>query len=206
MAPVEITVEKRGYPVTAVLFAGLAPRRKAYEWWGTFQDMPANVVAVRDPHYAWWQVETREAFDAIDDAIQEAFGSKGGRGPILSLGASAGGFGALLFAGLRGGGVVAFSPQTICGQGKRDLGDLRWPERCNAVADGKYSDVANSPFGWPATVHYAADDPADCIHAERLCDLVRKVKYVSGGHNLVEHMRNDGRLHRIIRKAIDDLQ
>lgn len=192
MAGMGITaIEARKCPVTAVLFAGLGGRRKVYEWWGTFQQIEANIVAVHDEHMRWWQQDTEATAEAIGQAVGEA-----GGGRVVGLGASAGGFGALLFGSLCGfDATMAFVPQTICGPGKREMGDSRWPNECLSLRySGPYSDLTTLKLA-PSVIH-VANDPLDMMH----CGRVRseRVFYRTGGHNLPEMLKKEGRLHEVV--------
>lgn len=193
---ISLTVEPRGHDVTAVLFAGLSPRRKIYEWWGTFQDMPANVVALHDGYFKWWQTETEETAQRIREALKEAGGKR-----TIALGASAGGFGAFLFGALcQMDSVLAFVPQTVIGPRKRAF-DNRWPKYCETIRkDGPYTDIADLKPP-PSTIVYAGDDPLDTLHARRITDAKYRM-FLTGGHTLPEELRNNGILHDMIDTAI----
>lgn len=184
-----ITVVDKGQPVTVVAFSGLAPKNCMFEWVKTFRLMNCNFVGVRDPESDWYQ--TRKIEIAWDVADAPPPGVK-----RLFIGASAGGFAALLFGKMmKADAIIAISPQSACGQAKRDLGDLRWPQFCDHTPSCDISGEHN------AIVHYATDDEHDTMHAGRL--ICRQTAYPSGGHNLAGKLKDDGLIGDIIAAELE---
>lgn len=186
-----ITVDVRGYDTTVVAFSGLAPRNHLFEWTRSLAEIPANFVGVRDPHNAWYQIDTA----AIAQQVAAAIRIIGGRRTVC-IGGSAGGFAAIMFGRmLRAHMTLAFSPQSACGAAKRSLGDMRWDEWCMHTPS---CDLAGH---WDnAIVHYAADDRWDAIHAGRLMADLRE--WPTGGHDVARMLKEQGALHTALMEAV----
>lgn len=179
-----IEITDRNAPLTVVAFSGLAPFNHVYEWVASLSRLPVNVVGVKDPHDAWWRVDVHEILPALRSAI--------GARPWVALGGSAGGFGAILFGRLmHAARVVAFVPQSACGDAKRRLGDLRWPEACARTPS---ADLAT--WGGGAEIH-VGEDALDVMHAERF-QGARITRYPGIGHDLPHVLKREGRLAPIL--------
>lgn len=190
-----ISLDLRDHPVCVVAFSGLAPLNHLFEWRKTFLDLPVSWVGVRDPHDCWYQKDVLKAAEEIDNAISATKAKK-----IVFLGGSAGGFGALMFGRiLNPDRIIAFSPQTVCGEAKRLMGDDRWPQYCDPTPTTEWSDLKGHHL--KAEVHYAEDDPLDALHAERVL-AGKVVTYREGGHRLAKELRATGELQRIVERAI----
>src|SRR5262245_11968689 len=118
-----ITAINKGHPITVVAFSGCAPKNSMFEWVKTFTGRDCNFVGVMDPVHDWYQ---SSKYRIAADVGQAITGKR-----CLCIGASAGGFGALMFGKLLGAdAILAFCPQSACGDAKRALGDDRWPKWC----------------------------------------------------------------------------
>ena len=183
-----IEVQNRGHPRTVIVFSGMAARNHVYEWTNSFTDLPVNLIGVRDPDNRWYQTCYGDLLRQLRSAV--------GMDRILCLGGSAGGFAALaLGSALRADRIVAFCPQSACGQPKRDLGDLRWAGMC---LDTPPADIAG-PYP-NAEIHYA-DDDLDAMHVRRL-DAARTHVWPEGGHDLPFELKRNGALRQILEDAI----
>jgi len=191
MSP-NVTVDDRGQTVTVIAFSGMAGVNRIYEWTRSFDGIEANFIGVRDEAKCWYQRGTSEIVRAVRTAVVGVGGSY-----VITLGASAGGFAALMFAKvLRANRILAFCPQSACGEAKRELGDDRWPDLCLK------SPALDLMGAFPtAIVHVAADDPLDMMHAHRLCPG-RLIVHSSGGHNFPIALKESGELRWIIGEAI----
>ncbi len=181
-----IAVDHRGYETTVVAFSGMAPLNHMFEWTKTFEGFPANFVGVRDLDNCWYQYN---AFRVLRELFRRV------RRPMIFIGGSAGGFAALWFGKRIGADrIIAFCPQSACGEAKRELGDHRWPGLCYSTPS---RDIAGS---YPqAVVHYAADEPEDVIHAMRLD--ARHCVWPSGGHDLPYRLKESGDLRGLLMEA-----
>ena len=181
-----ITVVAKNAPVSVVAFSGLAPKNWVFEFVKTVDRLACNVIGVRDPANDWYQTHKHQFAAEVQKAAQ---------GKRLFLGASAGGFAALMFGRmLDADAVLAFSPQSACGDAKRALGDERWPEFCAATPS---CDIAGEHPR--ATIHYDRHDALDAMHAGRL--ECRHVRHETGGHNLPDVLKRAGLLLSIIGAA-----
>lgn len=188
-----IMVDHRGEAVTLVAFSGLAARNHMFEWVSTGERLRANFIAVRDEFERWYQCGPQLLATRLIAAI--------GSTRALFLGGSAGGFAAILFSRLAPASrVLAFSPQSACGQAKRDLGDLRWPQFC---AETPSCDIEGD---YPSLrLVYAADDPLDVLHGGRLGASRRDI-HASGGHDLGRRLKERGELLPIIEEELEALR
>lgn len=186
----DIRIDNRMSDATVIVFSGIAPMNHVYEWTRSFSDFPVNVIGVRDPYECWYQRETGALLDTL------GFATSGDRW-IACVGGSAGGFAALKFGrALNADRVVAFVPQTACGAVKRALGDFRWRDECEATP-------ADDIAGWhgKAIVHYAADEPLDVMHAQRLCGADLR-EWPEGGHALPHRLKEAGELRAVLQEAM----
>lgn len=186
-----IEIINRHAPLTVVAFSGIAPRNHVFEWLTALSSLPVNVVGVKDPHEAWWQIDG----DRVTMRLSEALRALGPR-RWVALGASAGGFGAILFGrGLGASRIVTFVPQTACGAAKRALGDLRWHEHCDGTPS---MDIG--AFGDGVEVH-VGDDPLDLMHAQRLKGA-EVHRYPGIGHDLPHVLKQERVLERLLENAV----
>ena len=185
-----ITAASKNMPVSIVAFSGLAPRNWVFEFIKTVDKLACNFVGVRDPADDWYQSHKHQIADEVQKAAQ---------GKRLFLGASAGGFAALMFGRmLDADAVLAFCPQSACGDAKRSLGDHRWPEFCR---DAPNCDIAGEHPR--ATIHYDVNDEMDAMHAGRL--ECRDVTHETGGHNLPDVLKRAGLLLGIIGESVAEV-
>lgn len=188
-----IKVIERGYQKTVLVFSGLAPRNHMFEWFGSFENLNCNIIGVRDDFNCWYQKDKKETKDDLNEILGDM-----NRKDLICVGGSAGGFAALWFGKqLNAGKILAFCPQSACGEAKRNLGDLRWPEFCNTTESEDMKDIEfrNS------TAFYANDDPLDVMHAERL-NVDMKFKFHSGGHDLPKKLKECNELNKIFVDAL----
>lgn len=186
-----IAVDRRPHPAVVVAFSGLAARNRLYEWTGSFKDVPASFVGVRDPNDDWYQT----AFHAIGERLARTLDAMN-PAKVVCVGGSAGGFAALLYgAALGADRIVAFCPQSACGEAKRRLGDARWPKFCEPAPS---RDIAGA---YPrAVVHYATDDPLDTMHAGRID--AETVAWSHGGHEVPQMLKAAGKLEGVFLEAV----
>lgn len=187
-----IHIENRHRPATVVAFSGIAPRNHVYEWTTSFADFPANLIGVRDELSIWYQHDTGD----LVEQLRKALANLGTRW-LACVGGSAGGFAALLFGRLlKADRILAFCPQSACGERKRALGDLRWRQYCErtpaADISGEYPN---------ADVHYAANDDLDAQHASRIVSN-RRYTWSGGGHDLPHTLKKTGKLRDILEDIV----
>lgn len=182
-----IMVDHRGYEPTVVAFSGMAPQNHIFEWMRTFEQFPANFIGVRDPNNSWYQGVSSEI---LGDLEREA------SRPMIFVGGSAGGFAALWLGKImKADRIIAFCPQSACGETKRALGDLRWEEMCGQTPARDIAGVYPQ-----AVIHYAADEPHDVMHALRLD--ARHCLWSHGGHDLPLQLKMSGELRELLLEAL----
>lgn len=185
-------IDYNGFATTVIAFSGLAPRNYLYEWTKSFNDLEVNFIGIRDEHNCWYQMNALKLFNEIKNQLERISFSK-----LVCIGGSAGGFAALWFGFLlRADRVIAFCPQSACGEAKRKLGDLRWPEFCDNTPSG---DIAKFNHN-RAEIHYAQDCELDILHAERLWG--EHVCWPEGGHDLPHLLKARGQLKDIFVQGI----
>jgi hypothetical protein len=186
-----IQVTPRDTRRTVIVFSGMAPRNHIFEWTASFSDFPVNLIGVRDPDDKWYQTIFSDTIAHLRTVLAGLETRH-----LLCLGGSAGGFAALVFgAALGADRIVAFCPQSACGERKRALGDHRWPEMCLSTPA---ADIAGNYPG--AEIHCALDDDLDVMHAARL--NAPTLMWPAGGHDLPFALKRDGMLEGILREAI----
>lgn len=193
---IPVHIENRNAMVTVVAFSGLAPKNHMFEWLKTFSHLPVNLIGIRDPADDWY---TSRGGD-IQTALLRAFlDVSRPRGHSLFIGASAGGYAALKFGtALCADRILAFSPQSACGEAKRRLNDYRWPEFCQNVHG--WHDLSERAH-LRAEVHWASDDGLDEMHVIRLA-CGHKQRHHVGGHDLAHRLKETGELQRIVTAAV----
>ena len=186
-----IQIQPRSRDKTVIVFSGMAPLNHVYEWTQSFAELPVNLIGVKDPDNKWYQTTFDNTLTHLHQAVV-ALQTK----YLLCLGGSAGGFAALIFGQALGANqTIAFCPQSACGQTKRDLGDKRWLDMCQSTPP---ADIAGAYHG--ATVHYAADDVLDTMHAKRF--VANLQEWPNGGHDLPFMLRNNGVLQSLLTEAV----
>jgi hypothetical protein len=129
-----------------------------------------------------------------------------GAGRVLMLGNSAGGYAALLFGALTGAEVHAFSPQTFIDPDLRARhGDSRYAARIEALGadlDHRYADLLPVLAASEGRFHvyYAAGEPLEALHAERLRELPQVVlhRFEGEASDLVGGLRASGWLEAFV--------
>jgi hypothetical protein len=136
---------------------------------------------------------------------------------VVTVGTSAGGYAALLLGSLIGAhDVLAFSPQTFIDRWHRLWHrDRRWKKEMRAVQSSpglirRYLDLrrplASSGVGTRFQLHFCERHRLDRIHARRLAGLpgVDLVSHAEGGHRLVRFLRDQGRLPKLLLRALTE--
>lgn len=183
-----IAISHRGYDTTVVAFSGMAPQNHIYEWTTAFEDFPANFIGVQDEHQCWYQ---RTGLSVVRSLLRQKMA-----GMTVFVGGSAGGFAALWFGKMmKADRIIVFCPQSACGKAKRELGDHRWPGKCEQTPA---RDIAGT---YPqAMVHYAENDDLDAMHAARLG--AERRKWAHGGHDLPHRLKESGALRGLLMDAM----
>lgn len=208
--------------VLAVAFGGIAMSVGGippFEFFRVLNDTaPAKKLLLRDSSQSWYHrgVEGMAGDVAgVAAAIRRIVEREQPR-KLVTLGASAGGYAALLFGRLLGAEEVhAFGPQTFIGPGLRLRHlDHRWGRLWTSLMlsgryQPRYGDLYRvfkrtpSP-GSRVVVHYCDSDRFDDAHARRLGRHpdVELRRYDEGGHFIVKHLRDSGRLQPLLRELL----
>jgi hypothetical protein len=170
---------------------------------------PSRKLFLRDHEQAWYHRGVRGVAPDIEGVARALRAEIDSIGPARTvfLGSFAGGYAALLFGSLTGATTIhVFGAQTfvspILRLARRDARRRRpWLRLLRSGGyERRYGDlrrtVAAGAVPGSVVVHYCAADRLDRVHAERLGDLpaVQLRSYPEGGHNVVKHLRDDGRL------------
>lgn len=201
------------YVVFGGLSGGLAMPR--FEFCQSLQIVEQSKIFVRDHAQCWYQVGLPGIADDVRGVADFLRGRIADLRPerTVFLGNSMGGFAAILIACLLGEGrAIAFAPQTFVSPTARLLyRDGRWRRsvwkmyaRCLAkrcLFDLR-PHVARAP-NVDVDIYVSSDCRLDALHAGRLSHLanVSVRTFPSGGHGLVRHLRDEGRLGDVLRAA-----
>lgn len=189
-------VENRRKGRTIVAFSGLAPKNHVFEWTRSFKGFLGwNFIGVVDPVHDWYQTKGPEIIQLLQETLDEIDTTE-----VCCIGGSAGGFAALWLGKiLEANKIVAFSPQSACGQAKRDLGDYRWEEFCLKAPS---MDLKGMRFANAVTL-FSNDDKLDKLHAERIISKeIYEFKFK--GHNLAGTLKNEGQLENLLLDIIGE--
>lgn len=213
-------------PVLLVAFGGLkgAPMGlPPFEFQSLSRAFPVKRMFLRDPAQAWYLrglPGVAPDLDGVARHLRARVAASGAR-RVVATGNSMGAWAALLFGALLDvDAVLAFAPQTFLGPVRRWLHrDGRWsgqvreaqrsPTRRPGHLDlrGLLRRLAadHGPPRGAAQVHYGLDEPLDALHARRLAGLpgITLQGHATGGHALVRHLRDSGRLLALLGAALE---
>ena len=204
-----------------VAFGGLAGAPMGlppFEFRNLSESLSVMRLFVRDPAQAWYQRGLEGLTDDVKstaDHLAERIDHAGAK-RVVMVGNSMGGYAALLFGALLDvDAVIAFAPQTFIGRWLRlRHRDGRWSrqvKRAQTAPRGRarQRDLLPllrglAPARVAAQIHYGCDEPLDGVHAERLASLswCHVEGHPVGGHTLVRHLRDGGRLDPMLRAAL----
>lgn len=198
------------------LFGGLAPRLKItpFEFYRVSRGLEGTRIFVRDLDKCWYHLGLRGVTSDIyetADWLKEQH-RKSGCEETYFIGNSMGGYAAILFASLTGlGKAVTFAPQTYLSPFLK----LRYmTPRAGKQYLKLYRKCSFKPKAWdlrkilgkkgvtpPVTFFYDSMNRTDGMHARHLAGIpgirIRKIDF--GGHNLVIHLKQEGRLLDVLR-------
>jgi hypothetical protein len=198
-----------------LIFGGIAAGMgmPPLEFYKSFRILNENKIFFRDFSQSWYQ----DGLPGIGKNVFEVGEFIKGRiatlnpGEVFFIGNSMGGFAAILFASLVGKGTaIAFAPQTFISPVKRlKYCDRRWPRQITNT----YLKTALKKHVWDlkrwlinngkdikVEIFVSKNDRLDYIHANQLRGLktVNIYEYDTGGHGLVRHLRDKGKLSDIL--------
>ncbi len=185
-----------------------------FEFYRSAQILDHSKIFFRDISQAWYQRGLPGIggdAHAIGDYLQAKI-EESGASEIRFVGNSMGGYAALMFcAMLRRGKAITFVPQTfICPQKRLQLGDERYQDKVHAVHQTQYLTDIIDLKPWiserhpemEAQVHVSNEDPIDMLHANELngfANISIHRYHQGGGHDLVQWLRDEGELTRILK-------
>lgn len=210
----------RDSSVLAVSFGGLFGRSggtPSFEYQRVVAEFDVRAAFVRDPLGLWYHGGSGGLGSDVEEvaaSLAEVVRLSGCERTVF-LGGSAGGYAAILFACLvPAHQAVAFGPQTFIDPRRRAaVGDERWPAKTGRAAgrlDPRYMDLAPILAARAAShpsprisVHFAADEGLDAIHAGHIAEspLVESLSHPDGGHALPAKLKQLGLLHEILERA-----
>lgn len=204
-----------------VVFAGLAvgdgsiAGHPHFEFFNVAAGLPVSKLFIRDLDQVWYQRGVSGLGSSIPE-VRDALAVQLDRFEhVVFLGGSSGGYAALLLGALLGvDRVLAFSPQTFVGRGRRRVHrDRRWsskiaemyrsPELSSTYLDLKPV-LQNTLAPTRAAIYYGSRNRLDRVHARR----VRRIPGVSihgydtDSHGVQRRMRNAGLLDEVLREAM----
>lgn len=211
-------------PVLAVAFGGIAMSVGGippFEFFRVLNEAePAKKLLLRDRSQSWYHRGVDGFADdiaGVEAAIRQIVEREQPR-KLVMLGASAGGYAALLFGRLLGAAEIhAFGPQTFISPGLRLRHlDYRWSRLwLSLMLSGRYQPRYGDLYrvfkrtpsmGSRVVVHYCDSDRFDNAHAKRLGRHpdVELRHYEEGGHFIVKHLRDTGRLQPLLRSLLSE--
>lgn len=197
------------------IFGGIAAEigMPPFEFYNASRILTENKIFLRDFTQSWYQNGLpglgRNVFEIAEYLAEKI--RQVNPVEVCFVGNSMGGFAAILFATLIGSGTaIAFAPQTFISPiGKLRHIDLRWPKQIFStyfttlskrhVWDLKALLAANQNTP-KIEVHVSTKDRLDLMHARRLRGVSGTTihEYDVGGHALVRHLRDAGKLAGIL--------
>jgi hypothetical protein len=204
-----------------VVFAGLAVADRSiadhphFEFFNVAAGLPVSKLFIRDLDQVWYQRGVRGLGSTIPE-VRDALAAQLDRFEhVVFLGGSSGGYAALLLGALLGvDRVLAFSPQTFVGRGRRMLHrDRRWPTeiaemRRSPGLSSTYLDLKpvlrDAPPASQFAIYFGSGNRLDRLHARR----VREIAGVSihaqntDSHGVQRRMRDTGLLDGVLREAM----
>ncbi len=197
------------------IFGGIAAEigMPPFEFYNASRILTENKIFLRDFSQSWYQNGIpgvgRDVFETAEYLAEKI--SQVNPVDVYFVGNSMGGFAAILYATLIGRGTaIAFAPQTFISPliKLRHL-DLRWPRQIFTT----YFTTLSKRHVWDLRtllsanqstrkieIHVSTRDRLDLIHARRLRGVSGTTihEYDVGGHALVRHLRDEGRLSGIL--------
>lgn len=187
-----------------------------FEFYQSTAILNENRVFFRDLSQSWYHAgltgitqDIHQTKDYIQTIINRIKPSE-----IIFVGNSMGGFAAILFSTLLNTGrVVAFSPQTYIGLGKKlKEKDLRWKYTslrtyARSFFKPKYYDLRSllqeSKRQNKIDIHISTLEKLDVMHSRNINEFsnVTVHEYDFGGHSLVKNLRDKGMLKDILMQS-----
>ena len=202
-----------------IAFGGIAGKMGVtpFEFFNMSRGFNVNRIYVRDLAQVWYHVGLPGIADDIDGVVsflREKI-SQSHVNKVILVGNSMGGYAAILFGILLDADIVhAFSPQTFIDRRNRfRYFDRRWRKQMKntyRLADKKYFDLRSLFHGSQVklkckfNIFYSNAHRLDRIHAGRLRSQpnVNLHAFEDGGHRLVKHLRDTGKLNKIINESL----
>lgn len=194
-----------------ISFAGLGDQ---FQFAKSLDSLNVNVIYLRDLKHNWYLNgvpgiggNVGQIAEFLNTKIKEGKYTK-----VITIGASAGGYAALLYGALLNANVIlAFSPQTFIDHFHRLIyWDRRWQDRIAEIysstnVNRSYLDLKPllKKYNGDVKLFFDKFHRIDAIHAKRL--TIKNVTYFSsdiGGHALVKHLKENGKLKEYIEHAL----
>ncbi|MEL7357712.1 MAG: hypothetical protein AAFN40_14220 [Cyanobacteria bacterium J06560_6] len=203
--------------ILIIAFGGMAGNLiiPPFEFFKITSDIPTKKLYLRDFEQVWYHSGVVGYADSVETLKEFLLSEivRSGSTKVIIIGNSLGGYAALLFGFLlQANRVLSFSPQTFLGRSRRLLyGDTRFkPHINNLYLRGNQKFFNLKPFLKERSVRtefnifYSEFDRQDSVHAKRLrkCERVNIHGFRIGGHGLVKHLRDDGRLKEILLNSL----
>ncbi|MBF0469884.1 MAG: alanine--glyoxylate aminotransferase family protein [Gammaproteobacteria bacterium] len=208
-----------GSDTLLITFAGISGALGLFpfEFFKITRGFAVDKIFIRDFAQSWYHqgmpgVST--TLEGTADYLRDLCRQRGYR-RVVCLGNSMGGYAALVVGHLIAADeIIAFSPQTFLDQQQRQQhGDNRWPEEIAAIPgdlERKWLDLGllysenGSSRRAKVAIYFSTDERIDAVHARKLEGSrgVTLHPYENGGHQLVQLLRREGELYRILRNSL----
>ncbi|HEX4187970.1 MAG TPA: hypothetical protein VHY83_08745 [Solirubrobacteraceae bacterium] len=205
-----------------IAFGGLRGRIDIprFEFLSVTGDCPVKRMFVRDLYQAWYHRgiprHRARTLVSVADRLREIIEPQR-VDRLVTIGNSSGGYAALVFGALLGAQTaLAFAPQTTLDPDvMAAMGDRRWESHLRGLLDGGRIDTNWLDLrvalpdalrgGTQLKIFFNEKLDVDRLHAERLRGVsgVQLVRFGhTSGHFLVNTLRNNGSLERLLREAV----
>ena len=207
-----------GSTTLLITFAGISGALGLYpfEFFKITKGFNVDKIFIRDLNQSWYHKGLTNSTKDIKGTASylKKIIKKHKYKKVVCLGNSMGGYAAMVIGHLiKADTILSFSPQTFLDNKNRlKYNDNRWQEQIDNLPtnlDKKYLDIyklyakkqnKNSTI----KIFYSSDERIDVEHVKRLEDFdsVELFSYEDGGHQLVQHLRANGELYRVLRNNL----
>lgn len=206
-----------GSKTLLITFAGISGAIGLYpfEFFKTTHGFEIDKIFIRDLEQSWYHKGMKGISDSIETTAKylKSIIKSHNYKKVVCLGNSMGGYAAIVIGYLiKADIVLAFAPQTFLDtKNRQKYGDNRWEEQISALPEGvdkNYLDLSKlliSPNDKiKINIYYSLDERIDVEHVNKIkkCKNVNLYPYKDGGHQLVQLLRKNGDLYRILRNTL----
>ncbi|WP_455757817.1 alpha/beta hydrolase family protein [Sulfurimonas sp.] len=214
------TMEVGGSDTLLITFAGISGAVGLYpfEFFKITRSFNVDKIFIRDLDQSWYHNGLKGISSSIDGTAEYLRNiiDKHKYKKVVCLGNSMGGYAAILIGELiKADIVLSFAPQTFLDSKNREIyKDNRWAEQISSLPKEiktEYMDLSiffsNINKKTKVNIYYSLDERIDIEHATRLKEFknIDLYSYEDGGHQLVQLLRKNGDLYRILRNTLTSI-